>query len=378
MKNENPNTKLISQINEYYENLLGYSIKETKIKEIEKSQWNSFCEIYIPCEKKKFGGLYNVRNQTAFIPSESPIALFHEYFGHGLFYEWSLIGKKAIFLENMLLNDEKEKFQEKNFTLKDIKEFREKNKFAQEIDEFQKQNVELIESFAIFSEYFLSKKMKLERLFERRYDSFPIKEKRIIEGVINFNQNYGDLATFYNFGLARKTTSKRVKKLLEDVYGNKINNIKLATLYGSRKEFSDIDICVISDNLPRIDSSWFDVRIIPINEFENMINNLDVSLTGPILNSEYLIGDKDYFEKNKKKFVYQPISKNIISYNLKKAKEQKKFGNSKEKKYGSDYRDSYLANVLALSEGKRIFTNEDFESYLKNVRFIEMKGGRIE
>ena len=159
------NYKLISDINNYYEDLLGYSVEKTKLNSLNETQWNSFCNKYNL--NKNSSGIYLPRNQTAIIPINNSLSLFHEYFGHGLYCEQSLSGRNLIDLENKLLKEEKQEFQNRQFSLEEIQKFREKNQTFKELREFENKNLGLYEGFAIFSEYFLSKEFNLKDSFEK-------------------------------------------------------------------------------------------------------------------------------------------------------------------------------------------------------------------
>jgi len=307
------------------------------------------------------------RNQTAVIQRENSLSLFHEYFGHGLFCEQSLVGQELVKLEQRLLDEEKQYFNGRKFNLEDIKRFRIKNKTFQKLDSFNKQNLAQYELFAIWTEFLLSKRFGLEKIFENKYNEFFSKNGEAINHIINFNKQYGDLATFYAGGLARRTTPKRVEGLLRDIYGGRMKDVKLALLYGSRKEFSDIDVYIVSDSLPEVKTNWLDIRVEKNTEFERKVKFLDSSLVCPLFDAEYIIGDKEYFEKMKNKFRVSPITKEAIRYNLEKSKEQKVMAmrypeKSEERMQGLAYSQSYLGNVIALKQGKRKLTKESILS----------------
>jgi len=377
MNEEPPNShKFISLINDYYQNLLGYGLEQTSLQQILESQWNEF--VIQKRLNPNSSGIYLPRNQTAIIRDGNLLSLFHEYFGHGLFCEQSLSGRKLVELEKRLLNEEKIEFSNKQFTLEDLNNFRRQNKVFNELDSFRKQNLTQYELFAVWTEYLLGEEFNFKDKFERKYNSLEKDEKEIIDSVINFSENYGKLATFYNFGLARRTTPERVKILLKDIYGEKLKNVKLAFLYGSKKPFSDIDVFIVSENLPETDCSWLDVRVEKGNDFEKMVKMFDVSITG-LINSELIMGDKNYFEEKQIQLIEQPITQKSIRYNLEKSEEQKKFAlnypeNSRKKIHGLNYSLTYLANALALNENKRIYSKKDLLFYSQS-ESIKMKGG---
>ena len=98
--------------------------------------------------------------------------MFHEYFGHGLFCEQSLAGRKLVDLERRLLEEEKKHFQGKQFTLEDIQRFRIKSRTFKELEEFRNKNLEQYELFAIWTEYLFSEEFGLREMFGRKYDKF--------------------------------------------------------------------------------------------------------------------------------------------------------------------------------------------------------------
>lgn len=367
MENEKTEfTELISDINDYYQDLLGYSVKETNLLIKEDSK-----------------GLYLPRNQTAIIPKEDKLGLFHEYFGHGLYCEQNLSGRKLVDLEKCLLKEEKEFFGSKKFSFEELEKFRKQNKAFLELQKFRDKNLGWFEGFAIFSEYFLSNKLNLINSFEKKYDSLPKEDKECFGKIINFNKDYGDLATFYSFGLAKKTTSERVKRLLEDVCGeNLINNSKLVLLTGSKKPFSDIDLFSSSNYLQSTKNDWLDLVVFNEKEFERKVNLFEIQVTHPIFAGEFVAGDFNYLKEKRKQLIEQPITKEAIEHNFKKSEENRKLAFdypefSNERKIGLSYAETYLFNAIALRNGRKVFTKEKLSSYLQNEKFIELEGSKI-
>lgn len=182
------------------------------------------------------------------------------------------------------------------------------------------------------------------------------------------------MASFYGFGLARRTTAGRVKKLLERIYGDKLQNVKFVSLYGSRKEFSDVDVFVVSENFKEITTDWLDVRVEKMSEFEKQVRSLDVSLVCPLFDAECILGDKEYFENIKNQFKESPITEETIRYNLKKSREQKELGlnypkDSEGRIQGLAYSKSYLKNYLALKSGKKFLQKKNY-FYLRKAKTL--------
>jgi len=358
----------IESSNSFYQNLLGYKLEQTSLQQIPENKWNEFAQVRRL--NPNSSGIYLPRSQTAVIQEENPLSLFHEYFGHGLYCEQSLQGRKLVKLERKLLEEEKQEFQKRKFTLEDLQNFRQRNKIFQELDEFRKQNLAQYELFAIWTEYLLSGEFNLKDEFEMKYDSFLREEKEAVDSVINFSQKYGNLATFYAQGMARKTTAERVKGLLTNLYRQKLDSIKIGVLFGSKREFSDIDIYLVSDEMEPFHADWIDTRVHTQERFEEGIRNFDVRVTDPIFSGEFVFGDRDYFKQQKQKLREQPITEEALKHNFKKSEDYRNLAKEEfelcdQVENHSSYTETHLANALALKEGLRLFIKKDLLSYLK-------------
>jgi hypothetical protein len=368
--------------NEIYQELLGYQPEQTSLQFIPKQNWEVLCQTRGINPSRL--GFFLPRNQTAVIQGKNHLTLFHEYFGHGMYCEQSLMGKRLVDLEKKLLKEEEKEFQGKNFTLNEINLFRQKNELFKELNNFIKRNNPQYESFAIWTEYFLSKKLGLRENFEKKYKFLSEQNKKTVEGIFNFSEQYGDLATFYNFGLSRQTNPKRARTLLKEIYGGNLKNIQFALLYGSRNPFKDIDIFAVSEGLSEIDSSWLDVRVYSNSELEKGITMLDVSITDPLLTGEIIFGDKKYFELCKRKLLNQPITEQAIKYNFDRSEEQKRLVSSLPKDEcdkilrGLDYSNTFGLNALSLKKGERLLTKKSLLSSPHSEKFIDLKGGKVE
>ena len=386
-----PKTELISpELNnlievsfQIYSNLLGYSIEQTSLKVLNKNKWENFCnEYHLDFDSK---GIYLPRNQTAIIPKNNELSLFHEYFGHGLYCEQSLTGRRLVELEKKLLEEEKEFFDGRNFTKEDLKNFRKENKTFNYLNNFRKENLGIYEEFAVFSEYFLSKKFKLNMLFERKYKKLNRDFRDYIGKIISFNEKFGDLATFYEFGLGKIQDKERLLKLSKDIFNSKLNETNLILHFGSGKPFSDIDFFIISNNIEPFYCDWLDIRAYKPEDAEEKIRLLDSRVTDPIIFGSLIFGNEEYLSKLKEKVLAQPITEEAIKYNLEMAEYSKKryLDSSLEKTLQAKNLKSskiYLANALALKNGEKLLTVKRLVDYAKkrfshSERFIELKGG---
>jgi len=375
---------LLDSSNHFYQDLLGYKPEQTSLQQIPETQWDGFTTQR--GLNPNSSGIYLPRNQTAVIQEENPLSLFHEYFGHGLYCEQNLTGRKLVDLEKKLLEEEKQKFSSGEFILEDLQKFRQQNQTFQELESFRQENLGGYELFAIWTEYLLSGEHNLREDFERKYDSLVREEKKAVDSVINFSEQHGNLATMYAQGMARRTTKERVKGLLEDLCRQKLDSIKLGILFGSKEEFSDIDLYLISDEIEPFSSDWIDTRVHNQKRFEEGIRNFDVRVTDPLFSGEFVFGNKKYFEQQKQKLIEQPITDEEIKYNLQKSNDYKNlpkgdFELCDQVENPSSYAETYLSNALALKEGKRLFTRNDLISYslrasAEDDKPLQLQGGR--
>jgi len=372
---------LLDASNSFYQDLLSYKPEQTSLEQVPESKWNKFART--KGLNSNSSGIYLPRNQTAVIPGENPLSLFHEYFGHGLYCEQSLIGKRLVDLERKLLKEETEYFDGSQFALEDLQKFRQKNPTFQELDKFRKQNLAQYELFAIWTEFLLSGEHNLRDDFRRKYNSLQREDKVAVDSVINFSRQFGDLATFYAQGLARQTTPQRIRRLLEDIFGDEVvRKSRLILLTGSKKPFSDIDLFASSDSLQAIKNNWMDLVVFNEEDFERRIKLFEVQVTHPILTGEFVAGDKDYLRQKQNQLKEQPITKESIEHNLVRAKENVEYSRhclNEDREASLSYAKTYLANALALKDGKRILTKEelDISLYSQSETFIELKGGKI-
>jgi predicted nucleotidyltransferase len=374
---------LLDEVSLFYDSLLGYSPSQTSLNEILTLNWENFTK-----ERglnPNSSGVYLPRNQTAIIKDSSPLSMFHEYFGHGLYCEQSLLGRRLVDLEKKLLEEEKQKFSNSEFTLEELLEYRRENKTFKELDSLRKNNLGKYELFAIWTEYLLSKENNLRENFEIKYDSLNRENKEIINSVINFSIQYGDLATMYEFGMARRTTTERTKKLLEDIYKDKLKDVRFALLYGSRKEFSDIDVFIVSPNIFDCESI-VDIRHCTPDKFQEKLKLLDIFVTNPIMTGEFMLGDKEFLEESRETILSIPISSEAIRYNFIESSQQQHFTNSlplnfRDKLKGVSYSLAYRNNALALQEGKKLFSKEELISHsnrapVEGDKPLQLQGGK--
>ncbi len=352
--------------NKFYDDLLGYKPEQTSLFQIPKKNWIKFTTQNNL--NPNSSGVYLPRSQTAIIQKDEALSLFHEYFGHGVYCEQSLIGKRLVYFEKQLLKEEKIEFANRKFTIEDLQKLRQQNKTFKKLNKFKKLNLARYELFAIWTEYLLSEELNLKEDFEKKYNFIESENRQAVDNIINFSKQYGNMATFYANGLSRKTTAKRAKELLKEIYGTDlVDHSKLILLTGSKKPFSDIDLFASSNYLQSTKNDWLDLIVFDEEDFERRVCLFEIQITHPIIAGKFVAGDFNYLQQKKKQIQRQPITEEAIRHNFNRAEKNKKYAerckpNSEKWKASLSYAQTYLTNALALKEGKRVFTKEELEA----------------
>lgn len=354
---------LISKATKHYSELLGFSPKRTNLQLLNQESWDCFCRKYNLNHNSE--GVFLIRNLTAYLLENSKnleLNLFHEYFGHGLFCEYSKQGKFIELLENKTKKEERIHFKGRDFSLDELIQFRKQNPLSIILQKSNEKNLAAYELFAIWTEKYLSEKLGINK-FEKKYSELP---KNINEGLnyfLEFQKNYGELVLMYEVGMPKYYNKDKIKSLLQRLFKDKANTIQMALLYGSRKPYSDIDILIVSKEITNFNNDWLDIYALQPEQFEYALSMFDISITDPLLTGEFILGDNNYFNQKKQQLEKQPITQEAIYYNIIKAKEQrilsKNFpNNSKENSRGESYFHTYLKNAIALKQGKRILAKK--------------------
>ncbi len=91
---------LLQEASDFIEEEFGLETGECGLKLYSAENWSRFCEVNGFDEKSE--GIYVPKSHTAYAKTDSDVLIsniFHEYFGHGLFCEYSSIGKKLVEIE---------------------------------------------------------------------------------------------------------------------------------------------------------------------------------------------------------------------------------------------------------------------------------------
>ncbi len=278
-------------------------------------------------------GVFLPHNLSAHINFKSPFFIsnfLHEYFGHGIFYEHSILGKKIVF-----------------YSKKD----------PYKASSILKKNDFLIESFALFIEYISLNNLNNAFLFYKKLEEY---NDNVLEQFLfskNMFSNYGLLYLQHYFSLPKNINEKNVLEVLRKKSEYFLKNSYFIIHYGSKKPFSDIDFFIVSKESFSYYDGFLDLYVLSKEDFENKISLLDISVTDPLFSGTLIYGDKNYYLNSKKRVLNTPITSESIKHNYKMSELQKLALKSKNvpipKKTIESYSKSYFLNALALKKGEK-------------------------
>ncbi len=340
---------IIKEVETYVKSELNLSIEKTQLKTYTQDQWTEFCSA------NKFDseaeGLFVPISLSAYVNQESSVLIsnvFHEYFGHGLFCEHSSIGKDLVDIckrqgnaEAYLMNHVDRRTQYSGLC---------------------RQNINNYEGFAVWLESLLCKetgnidiwKQKKENKISSRYlqllDYFQEEEQRLTR--------FGFLA---QMGFPKIYASEQIVDTIRHIYGNHFTDVQFIILYGSQHPESDIDLFIVANNPMQFTKGWLDIYEVSEDRFNNLINNLDISVTDPLFSGQVIYGNENLVEETKKYLLTAPITEKAIRYNAARSEEQKKLLSQieeypEEKKACLSYIESFKKNSIALEKETKVFT----------------------
>jgi len=355
----------IRDIAEHYKRIMGVAPRRTKLENISPAQWGDFC-IRANLDANS-AGIFLPRNMTAYVnlSSNTPeLTAFHEYFGHGLFCEYSQEGRLLAKLERRLMDDERAEFSGRYFSAEDLQKFRENNSNFNLLQKQRQKNLRLYEIFAVWTEHYLSELFGIGNQFKQKYDSAPKELKEGINNLLKYQEENGELALFYESGMPRYPNKERVKKVLDEFSNSGLKDIKMVLLYGSKKPYSDIDLFIVSEKSGDFSNSWIDIRTVTKKELDYKLSVFDISVTDPILTGELIVGNENDLEQKRKKLKQQPITRESIFYNIIRSKEQRIYAEqyqvgSNEHRQGMGYSHTFMENSSRLSQGRRELTKAE-------------------
>lgn len=277
------------EIDNFLYNRFKLKLEKTELLTYNKQEWKNFCRKNNLLAKQS-----HYKNNIAHLLSETEdrnINLFHEYYGNGLYFEHSANNNKIE-----------------------------------------------AEGFALWMEYYLSTVFNIN--YNNKFNNLTKASKSLLATFAEYSDCYTDYGLMYSCGMPKYYNKNILKEILKKIY----NNIDLALLYGSKKPYSDIDIFIISEQKP-IFLEWLDIYALPLEEANNLIELLDISVTEALFTGEYILGDKNLLNYLRKKTIKTKITEQAILHNIKMSNIEKKLGDK------NNYCYTYMKNAKLLSKG---------------------------
>ena len=308
-----------------------------------------------------------------------PLNFLHEFFGHGLFCEYSLIGMEIVSLENQLAEIEKEILgvrelpENFHFQIDESSPYFQRYKQQREqLVQFFNQNLSNYEGFAMWMESHLAELTDNYLLFERKMDTaVPPGYRNLFEQIKSFEDKYGKYALVYRLKFPKYYNQNIIKEIVDKILPNQ----DLVILYGSQKPYADIDLFVVGDKRFNWFNGWLDIYSVDRNEFDKLVRMFDISVTDLIFTGTKISGKYELSELQKQ-ILSQPITQEAIKYNFEESERQKQYSQGKllniqtsggpyyslderEKVIAKNYATTYRINAEELQRGNKILTLEN-------------------
>jgi len=336
---------LINDINNHFFNKFKFQIEKSVLKQYDAKSWQKFCR---QLELNDAEGAYLLCDYSAHLLAETKYFhqnLYHEYFGHGLFVEHSLIGKKLKNLETRAIIETESFDSDKDYA-------------CQELSGYFNNYQEFFEGFALWIEYYLSRFNHELETFNDKFSRLNRKKQLLLEKFRLYEEKYNDYSLVYSCALPKHYNPEILETILHNIFEK--NSIKFALVYGSRKPYSDIDIFMVSNNKPLF-LGWLDVYSVDNEHFTYLTNMLDIYVTEALFTGTFITGDRNYYNKVKAKILDLNITTEQINFNLKQSKlagisaSKHLYGSKLYNQYLS-YKISYLVNAKLLSQNRKALT----------------------
>ncbi len=321
--------------------------------------WQNFCS-YRGFDTSQ-EGVYIPRDCSAHLLQDSEFILqnlFHEYFGHGMYTEHSLVGRQIQSLEQRLMEEENRAGID---SPEKRSELRQNSKIYSALGKIRQQILPQYEGFALWMEWYLSNMNGNRNGFEEKLKKFSPEQQALCKRFTDYSREYGEHALMFSTGLPKYYNQGILTEILQKIFQDDFGSIRFAMVYGSRKPYSDIDLFMVSDRLPCTHFGWLDIYSVTSKVFDDLISKFDISISDPLFTGEMVCGDKGIVEQTKAKLLSSAIAPDAIRFHRQHAEIAKEtalqYGeDSSEYQTALRYNRSYLANAKELEQGRKPLT----------------------
>lgn len=338
---------ILSEASEFISSEFGLQLEKSQLKPYSPEDWQTFCQANN--FDTESGGLYVPNSYSAYVGVDSPALIsniFHEFFGHGLFCEYSQIGKKLASMSG----------EDADAFLYGVVDPR-----IQPLG-LCSRNIGNYEGFALWLESLLCKETGNAAAWELKKERLPEPYLHLFEYFHEAEQRLTRFGLLSQLGFPKSYDSEKLLQTLEHFYGDSFAEIDFIVLYGSQKPESDIDFFIVSSN-PSQDyfNGWLDIYELNRQEFEYLVDHLDISVTDPLFSGTLIYGDENHFQQLKQRIQDLPIIEGAISHNLAEAQKQRDYlplfeNMPRERKSCISYIKSLTRNAEELRKGNKLLT----------------------
>jgi hypothetical protein len=328
-------------LDEIMKEKIGFSPTQSAITLHSQEEWEGFQKHYGMPQSVR--GVYDIERFTSHLQQGDLVTFFHEHYGHGTFFEHSLLGQTL--REDAL----RVPIHERQHVL----------------DEHP--NSRISEGFAIWSEQMLTRAHNdpdLKRKSSTLFLGYSREDQESYTDIVRA-ESFGNLYIRRHCGFPHTPTTAEAREVIQKIFPDK--NIDIAILYGSKKNTSDVDLFIVGENIHDYKNHWLDIVGMQREEFSYYKNNLLPLVTDPLYSGEVLIGEKEVMQLRESLHT-MPITHDMIEANRRAATwEQeiidKGILHGKDLDVARGYVRTFTTNALLLEQGKRYMTKKQLEGY---------------
>ena len=340
---------LLEEASSFVKSEFNLELQQSQLKIYSSDSWQEFCTVNGFDVNSE--GLYVPSSYSAYVRTDSPFFIsdvFHELFGHGLFVEYSKIGKKLV---EIIQQGE----DEKPFLFDEIDPKKQPLGLC-------RTNISNYEGFAVWLESLLCEETDNSKVWQLKKDRLPDDFISLFEFFKDAEQKLTRFGFISQLGFPKFYDGNKVLDVIKKLYGSAFYNIDFIVLYGSQKPESDIDLFVVSTNKSRnYFNGWLDIYELNREEFYHALRHFDIGVTDPLFSGKLIYGDLNSFERTKQQIQAQPITQESINYNIGEAEKQRQFlqyfsENDKRRQEHMSYSYSFSKNAEQLKRGNKPLT----------------------
>lgn len=188
------------------------------------------------------------------------------------------------------------------------------------------------------------------------YSDLQLNQKLLVKRFVDFEKQKGDYALIWSIGFPKYYNEETLKEVLDKEVG--LSRIKLATLCGSKKPHSDIDLFLVGD-IESYGNGYLDIYGLNYEKFMYFVSNLDFSVTTGLFGKP-IIGEEEI--NHWRDFVLgEPVNELMIMHNQNRADGEYNLlpqlqRGTREYETSTGYVVSYRKCAEELKKGNKILT----------------------